>query len=137
MILSDCQAQIAEMVRQQDFIRVEVLATHFNVTTQTIRRDLNLLCDRGMVRRLHGGVQWMNLPGNVAYSWCQTLSSHAKPAIAWEVARHASDGVSLAFSIVTTPEIVSKELMDHRWKIPTPSCSSAKEKGPHEPHRYP
>ena len=137
MILSDRQAQIAEMVRQQDFIRVEVLATHFNVTTQTIRRDLNLLCDRGMARRLHGGVQWMNLPGNVAYSWCQTLSSHAKPAIAWEVARHVPDGVSLAFSIVTTPEIVSKELMDHRWKIPTPSCSSAKEKGPYEPHRYP
>jgi DeoR family glycerol-3-phosphate regulon repressor len=67
MILSERQAQIAEMVRQQDFIRVEVLATYFNVTTQTIRRDLNLLCDRGMARRLHGGVQWMNLPGNVAY----------------------------------------------------------------------
>ncbi len=34
MLLFERQAQVAEMVRQQDFIRVEVLAHHFNVTTQ-------------------------------------------------------------------------------------------------------
>lgn len=63
MLLSERQAQIDEMIRQQDFIRVEVLAGHCNVPNQTIRRDLNLLCDRGIARRLHGGVQRMNLPG--------------------------------------------------------------------------
>lgn len=47
MFLSERQARIAEMIRQQDFIRVEVLARHFNVTTQTIRRDLNMLCEGG------------------------------------------------------------------------------------------
>lgn len=113
MILSERQAQIAEMVRQQDFIRVEDLARHFNVTTQTIRRDLNLLCERGMARRIHGGVQRMNISGNVAYSWRQILNSEAKQTIASEVARHIPDGVSLAFSIGTTPEIVSRSLLDH------------------------
>lgn len=117
MLLSERQAQIDEMIRQQDFIRVEVLAGHFNVPNQTIRRDLNLLCDRGLARHLHGGVQRMNLSGNVAYSWHQALNSHAKHAIAREVGRHVPDAVSLAFSIGTTPEIVSKELLDHRWKI--------------------
>ncbi len=118
MLLSERQAQIDEMIRQKDFIRVEVFAGHFNVPNQTICRELNLLCDRGIARRLHGGVQRMNLPGNVAYSWHQTLNSHAKHAIASEVDRHVPDAVSLAFSIGTTPEIISKELLDHRWKIP-------------------
>ncbi|WP_413815176.1 DeoR family transcriptional regulator [Desulfosarcina sp.] len=45
------------MVRQQDFIRVEVLARHYNVINYTIRRDLNMLCEHGIARRPHGGVQ--------------------------------------------------------------------------------
>lgn len=113
MPLSERQAQIAELVRQRDFIRVEDLAERFNVTTQTIRRDLNLLCDRGMVRRSHGGVQQINIPGNVTYAWRQVLNSEAKQIIAGEVARQIPNGVSLAFSIGTTPEIVSKALFQH------------------------
>lgn len=115
MPLSERQAQIAEMVRQEDFLRVEDLAGHFNVTTQTIRRDLNLLCERGIARRLHGGVQRLNIPGNVAYAWRQTLNNEAKQTIAREVARHVPNGVSLAFSIGTTPEIVSKALLKHQF----------------------
>jgi DeoR family glycerol-3-phosphate regulon repressor len=114
MLLSERQVQIAEMIRQQDFIRVEVLARHFNVTTQTIRRDLNMLCERGIARRLHGGVQRMNISGNVAYAWRQVLNSEAKQNLAREVARHVPNGVSLAFSIGTTPEIVSKALLGHQ-----------------------
>ena len=34
MLLSERQAQIAEMVRQKNFIRAEGLARHFSVTTQ-------------------------------------------------------------------------------------------------------
>lgn len=114
MPLSARQAQIVEMVRQQDFIRVEDLARHFQVTTQTIRRDLSLLGDQGIVRRLHGGVQRLNVSGNVAYAWRQILNADAKQAIAQEVARHVPDGVSMAFSIGTTPEMVSKALLNHR-----------------------
>lgn len=114
MQLTERQAQIAEMVRQQDFIRVEDLANRFRVTPQTIRRDINLLCERGIARRLHGGVQRLNIPGNVAYAWRQILNSDAKQTIAREVARHVPDGVSIAFSIGTTPEIVSRALLNHQ-----------------------
>jgi len=114
MLLSERQAQIAEMVRQQEVIRVDDLARHFQVTTQTIRRDLSLLCERGLARRVHGGVQRMNLPGNVAYAWRQILNLEAKQAIARAVAHHVANGVSLAFSIGTTPEIVSKALSGHQ-----------------------
>jgi len=113
MPLSERQAHIADMIRQTDFIRVEDLARQFQVTTQTIRRDLNLLCERGIARRVHGGVQRMNTPGNMAYAWRQVLNHEAKQAIALEVARHVPNGVSVAFSIGTTPEIVSRALLAH------------------------
>ena len=114
MPLSERQAHIAEMIRQTDFIRVDDLSHHFQVTTQTIRRDLNLLCERGIARRVHGGVQRMPTPGNVAYDCRQILNLEAKQTIAREVARHVPNGVSVAFSIGTTPEIVSKALLAHR-----------------------
>jgi len=113
MPLSERQAHIADMIRQTDFIRVEDLARQFQVTTQTIRRDLTLLCDRGIARRVHGGVQRMNTPGNMAYAWRQILNHDAKQTIAREVARHVPNGVSVAFSIGTTPEMVSKALLAH------------------------
>jgi DeoR family glycerol-3-phosphate regulon repressor len=113
MPLSERQAHIAEMIRQTDFIRVEDLAGHFQVTTQTIRRDLKMLCELGITRRVHGGVQRINTPGNVAYAWRQILNHDAKRIIARKVAQHVPNGVSIAFSIGTTPEIVSKALLAH------------------------
>lgn len=114
MQLSERQAHIAEMVRQADFMRVDDLSRHFRVTTQTIRRDLNFLCERGLARRVHGGVQRMNTAGNVAYAWRQALNHAAKRRIAEEVAHHVPDGVSLSFSIGTTPEIVFSALLKHQ-----------------------
>ena len=50
-----------EMVRDQEFLTVEMLAEQFQVTTQTIRRDLNMVCDRGLARRRHGGIEYPRL----------------------------------------------------------------------------
>ncbi|ACN17193.1 GlpR1 [Desulforapulum autotrophicum HRM2] len=111
--LSDRQTRMAEMIRQRGFIRVDVLAQNFQVTSQTIRRDLNLLCEHGIARRTHGGVQKLEMPGNLSYAWRQILNSHAKQAIAREVARHVPNRVSVALGIGTTPEIVFKALLDH------------------------
>ncbi len=55
----------------------------------------------------------MNMPGNMAYAWRQILNQEAKQVIALEVARHVPNSVSVAFSIGTTPEIVSKALLAH------------------------
>jgi DeoR family transcriptional regulator, glycerol-3-phosphate regulon repressor len=111
--LSERQAQIIEMIRQQDFVGVADLATHFDVAEQTIRRDLNSLCERGMARRVRGGIQHLNMTGNTAYAWRQVLHHEEKQAIAREVARHVPNGISVAFSIGTTPEIICGALLDH------------------------
>ena len=47
--------QILELAKQQGFLSTETLARTFDVTTQTIRRDINMLCDEGLMRRFHGG----------------------------------------------------------------------------------
>jgi DeoR family glycerol-3-phosphate regulon repressor len=101
------------MVHENDFMSVEHLADHFKVTTQTIRRDINHLCDRGIARRRHGGVERPVRTGNNAYGWRQIVSADAEKKIAHKVARFVPNGVSIAFSIGSTPEVVAEALLAH------------------------
>ena len=112
--LTERQAEIAELVRNQGFVSVESLAGSYRVTTQTIRRDLTVLCDHGLARRRHGGVEKSANSKNLAYQSRQILLRDAKQAIARNVARYIPDGSSVAFSIGTTPEVVASELLNHR-----------------------
>ncbi len=111
--LSERQVQITELLREDGFLTVEALAERYGVTTQTIRRDLTTLCDYGLARRRHGGIEKPADVGNLAYGSRQILARSAKQAIAREVARHIPDNASVAFSIGTTPEVVAAGLLYH------------------------
>ncbi len=111
--LSERQAKIADLVRENGFLSVEVLSDRFDVSTQTIRRDLNVLYNFGLARRRHGGIERTSDYGNLTYGSRQILERSAKQAIAREVARHIPNGSSLAFSIGTTPQVAAEALLHH------------------------
>ena len=112
--LGQRRAQIADMIRENGTVLVEDLAHKLGVAAQTIRRDLNFLCERGIGRRIHGGIQKISPMGNTAYAWRKILNIEAKQAIASSVAAHVPHGGSIAFSIGTTPELVSRALLNHQ-----------------------
>ena len=107
-------AEIAKLLLKRDFLSVEELAARFDVTTQTIRRDINGLCEQGAARRLHGGVAPANSSTNASFTARQTHNPEAKFAIASAVARLIPDGASVSFGIGTTPQIVADALSAHR-----------------------
>lgn len=111
--ISNRQAEIADLVQKNGFASVEELAERFDVTTQTIRRDVNGLCELGILRRTHGGVEPPAATTNIHYSTRQILSLNEKRVIAELVAKDVVSGQSLAFSIGTTPEIVMQALSKH------------------------
>ena len=113
MDLSDRQAEIAELVREHGFLSVDTLSERFDVTTQTIRRDLATLCDHGLARRRHGGIERPTNLKNLSYGSRQILARGAKLAIGRQVAGHVANGASLAFSIGTTPQVVAEALLQH------------------------
>ena len=109
------QSAIAEMLRARDFISVEELAAHFAVATQTIRRDLGMLCDHGIARRRHGGVESvMRLGKNLPFQDRRVLNRDAKQSIAAAVARHVRDGEAVSLGIGTTPQFVAEALLSHQ-----------------------
>jgi DeoR family glycerol-3-phosphate regulon repressor len=109
------QEELVAIVQREGFVGVDELASHFDVAPQTIRRDLNLLSDGGLIRRYHGGV---SVPAssveNVAYAARQTLQAVEKSRIAAAIARQIPDGSSLFINLGTTNEGVGRALLEHR-----------------------
>ena len=108
------QQQIIDLVRQRGFVSIEALAEHFAVTPQTVRRDINQLCDRELLRRYHGGAGLPSSVENVAYKTRQILFHEEKRRIAQLAAQHIPDGASLFINIGTTTEEVAVALLGHR-----------------------
>jgi len=107
------QQQIIDLVRQRGFVSIEALAEHFAVTPQTVRRDINQLCDRELLRRYHGGAGLPSSVENVAYKTRQILCHEEKRRIAQLAAQHIPDGASLFINIGTTTEEVAVALLGH------------------------
>ncbi|WP_145144268.1 DeoR/GlpR family DNA-binding transcription regulator [Roseomonas gilardii] len=108
------QAAIATMLKGRDVLRVDELALHFDVTTQTIRRDINGLCEQGVARRLHGGITGSAASANISFRDREVLNRAAKGRIGAAVARRVPDGACVSFGIGTTPQIVAECLAGHR-----------------------
>jgi DeoR family glycerol-3-phosphate regulon repressor len=108
------QERILDLARHHGFVAIEDLAQRFSVTTQTIRRDINQLCEQALLRRYHGGAGLPSSVENLAYSARQVLCLEEKRRIAALVARHIPDHASLFINIGTTTEEVARALMAHK-----------------------
>lgn len=105
--------EIVALVQRQGFVSIEGLARHFAVTPQTIRRDINTLCDAGRLRRYHGGAGLPSSVENVAYQTRRVMMQREKEAIARLCAQEVPDGASLFLNIGTTTEAVAGALEAH------------------------
>ena len=106
--------EIIELLSQCGFASTEELVAHFDISPQTIRRDLNELAEQNKIQRHHGGA---SLPGagmSQAYSGGRDSHWEEKQRIAKVVASRIPDGASLFIGIGVAPEAVARALLDHR-----------------------
>jgi len=104
---------IVDFVNQRGFANIEQLTSHFMVTPQTIRRDLNQLASLGQVRRHHGGASSSSSTKNSDYSDRLSFNMGAKIRIAEKVASCIPNGASLFINIGTTNEAIARALLHH------------------------
>jgi DeoR family glycerol-3-phosphate regulon repressor len=114
MLLTPRHSEIIQLAKDHGRVLVEDLASHFQVTPQTIRKDLNDLCDQRMLTRIHGGALFPSGIENLQYEARRKIASDEKDAIGKAAARLIPDNASLFVNIGTTTEAVSKALLDHK-----------------------
>lgn len=103
--------EILQRVQSVGFVSIEDLARDFDVTPQTIRRDLNELSAQGLLRRYHGGAGLSTSVENIGYSARQVLCLEEKIRIAKKVAERIPSKASIFINIGTTTEEIAKELV--------------------------
>jgi DeoR/GlpR family transcriptional regulator of sugar metabolism len=108
------QALILEQVREHGAVRVADLVNALGVSDMTIRRDLELLDERGLLEKVHGGaaaIEGSSLfePGFTVKS---SLMQSEKTAIAAAAAALVVPGTAIALSAGTTTFALAKKLTD-------------------------
>ncbi len=110
---SERQLDILDLARRSGRVTVEDLADRFEVTPQTIRKDLNELCDKGFLSRIHGGAIVSSGVANLSYEARRFIAKAEKEAIGAAAARLIPNRASLFVNIGTTTEEVAKSLKEH------------------------
>ncbi len=111
--LSNRQLRILEQAQANGDVMVEPLAEDFQVTPQTIRRDLVSLCNLRLLQRKHGGAVLHDGVANMGYKARTQLMVDEKSVIAGLVSTIIPNDSSLFINIGTTTELVAHSLSQH------------------------
>jgi DeoR/GlpR family transcriptional regulator of sugar metabolism len=114
MLARQRQALILDRVRASGGVRVAELARELAVSDMTVRRDLELLHQQGLVEKVHGGATVLSglasyEPGFLAKS---SLQQAEKTAIAAEAAQLVEPGMAIAISAGTTTHVLAARVAE-------------------------
>ncbi len=104
---------ILQIAKQIGRVTVDDLAARFDVSPQTIRKDLNDLCAQRHLVRVHGGAILSSGVENVGYDARRLIASAEKEAIGRAAAAMIPNNASLFINIGTTTEAVARALLQH------------------------
>jgi DeoR family glycerol-3-phosphate regulon repressor len=113
MTIPQRQSEILNIARMLGRVTVDDLSRRFEVSAQTIRKDLNELCERRSLTRVHGGAIIASGVENLAYEARRFVAAEEKRAIGAAAAALIPNGSSLFINIGTTTEEVASALRDH------------------------
>ncbi len=108
------QAYILSMIRRTGGVRVSDLVGELNVSDMTIRRDLEVLEERGLLERVHGGATAVRNGTSHEPSFADksTRLQAEKEAIAALAAAMVRPGSAIGMSAGTTTFAVAHNLID-------------------------
>lgn len=102
MGLSRRQRDILEWLHETDLLSTEQLAARFNVSSQTIRRDINDLDEQGLVRRVHGGLSLPTHQQNRSFQQRSSVQIERKRRIAQAAVGLMQDDATVFLGYGTT-----------------------------------
>jgi DeoR/GlpR family transcriptional regulator of sugar metabolism len=112
MLARQRQAFILDRVREDGAVRVAELVRALGVSDMTVRRDLEVLHDRGLLEKVHGGAT--SLPGTAlfepGFAAKSALQQREKDAIADAAVALVEPGMAIAVSAGTTTYALAQRL---------------------------
>ncbi|WP_158554717.1 DeoR/GlpR family DNA-binding transcription regulator [Methylovirgula sp. 4M-Z18] len=113
MLSNQRQKEILQVVKERGTYKITDLAERFSVSTETIRRNLKSLADKGLVAKFHGGVTLPTAEDEPPFQRRMQLNREQKQRVAAAAVALIRDGDSLILDSGTTTSYVADALANH------------------------
>lgn len=120
------KSKIKEMVLEKKSITVSELSKLFSVTEETIRRDLKILEDEGILTRTYGGAYVQDgVQNDISVNIRENLYVSSKEKISLKCASLINHGDSIFLDSSTTSLFIATKIRDKRVTVITNSLKVA------------
>jgi DeoR family glycerol-3-phosphate regulon repressor len=109
-MIDERQSKIVKRIETWGFATIEALAQEFDVSAQTIRRDIIRLEKHRMLQRFHGGAGLPRDSVRLGYSQKKVAAIEGKQRIGEAAAALVLDGSAVFLDVGTTVEAVAQAL---------------------------
>jgi DeoR/GlpR family transcriptional regulator of sugar metabolism len=117
MLARERQQKILEMMQRTKVIKVTDITSKFGVSTETARRDLDILKSQNLIKRIYGGATLITpITSELSYSTREVLHSAEKIAIGKKAAELIEDGQTIILDVGTTTIELARSIK-HRSNI--------------------
>src|SRR5690625_2399952 len=111
MLAQERQGIILNLLHEQEVVKVSELCDRFNVSVETIRRDLDYLSKQGKLKRVYGGAVMVEKAATEpAYNYRFIKNESKKRKIGKETSKLIANGDTLIIDLGTTTLEVAKHL---------------------------
>lgn len=105
--------EIIEILKRNPIVTVSEFAEYLSVSPETIRKDLNVLADKGQVMRIHGGAALAGDKTVISpFQFRETVNQREKQALAYAAGDLIKPGDSLIIESSTTMVELVKILLE-------------------------
>lgn len=115
--LTSRQADILQLVGEHGYATLETLSQRFDVSVQSIRRDVIHLDKLRLLQRFHGGAGPMDSTVRLGYSEKIRRSVAAKEGIGRTAAQLVPEGAAVFLDVGTTVEAVANALKERAIRL--------------------
>ncbi|MFZ4826074.1 MAG: DeoR/GlpR family DNA-binding transcription regulator [Phototrophicaceae bacterium] len=129
--------EILSLLHTQERVEVDELALRFDVSAETIRRDLAMLSEKGLLRKIHGGAARFQTAQEPSFGVRSILKSTEKQYIAQCAVELINEGDSLFIASGTTTAAFAHALTHlNELTVMTNSTIVAHELGKHPQNKH-
>jgi DeoR/GlpR family transcriptional regulator of sugar metabolism len=114
MLAQERQSRMVQYIKQRLTVSVNELSEYFDVSAMTVRRDLELLEEKGLVERIHGGAMAQPAVAGLREEERAIRNVDQKALIGEMAARLVQDGQTIFIDAGTTTIELARRLLDRR-----------------------
>ncbi len=120
------QLKIRGLLESQEFIDLETICREVGASESSVRRDLSVLEQEGILKRVYGGALAMQARDHqMDFAWQSTRNAEEKKRIATVAATLVEDGQTVILDGGTTVAAVARELTNRSLHVVTNSLPIA------------